>query len=73
MSKCKLCDQGHVPKTSGSSVEHWIIKSVIPAKINLARLHDTYFSDLSYARIEELERRLDEWRWMHADAKRFES
>jgi hypothetical protein len=36
-----------------------------------ARLADTYYDDLSEDRIEELERKVDEWRWMHADASRF--
>jgi hypothetical protein len=37
----------------------------------IARLCDTYYDDLSDERIEQLERQVDEWRWMHADATRF--
>ena len=37
----------------------------------LSRLIDTYYDDLSEDRIEELERKVDEWRWCHADATRF--
>lgn len=35
-----------------------------------ARLADTYYDDLSDDRIEQLERMVDGWRWMHADATR---
>lgn len=37
----------------------------------VARLSDTYYDDLTDERIVELERRVDEWRWMHADGTRF--
>lgn len=37
----------------------------------VARLCDTYYDDLTDERIEQLERQVDEWRWMHADARRF--
>lgn len=37
----------------------------------ISRLADTYYDDLSEERIEELERKVDAWRWMHADAMRF--
>lgn len=37
----------------------------------VARLADTYIDDLDDGRIEELERKVDEWRWMHADGSRF--
>lgn len=36
-----------------------------------ARLCDTHYDDLTAERIEQLERKLDEWRWMHADATVF--
>jgi hypothetical protein len=38
----------------------------------VARLSDTYYDDLTDERIVELERHVDEWRWMHADATRFQ-
>lgn len=37
----------------------------------MARLSDTHYDDLSEERIEELEHKIDEWRWMHANADRF--
>lgn len=37
----------------------------------VARMADTYIDDLDDGRIEELERKVDEWRWMHADGTRF--
>ncbi|MBB4952734.1 hypothetical protein H4S14_000776 [Agrobacterium vitis] len=37
----------------------------------VARLADTYYDDLDEQRIEELERKVDEWRFTHADGKRF--
>jgi hypothetical protein len=37
----------------------------------VSRLADTYYDDLSDDRIEELERKIDEWRWMSADGSRF--
>ena len=37
----------------------------------IARMADTYFDDISDDRIEELERKVDEWRWTHADGSRF--
>lgn len=36
----------------------------------IARIADTYFDDISDDRIEELERMVDDWRWMHADGTR---
>jgi len=36
-----------------------------------ARMADTYYDDLTEDRIEQLERTVDGWRWMHADATRF--
>lgn len=38
----------------------------------VCRLADTYYDDLDEQRIEELERKVDEWRWMHADGSRME-
>lgn len=37
----------------------------------VARLSDTYYDDLTDERIVELERHVDEWRWMHANGSRF--
>lgn len=37
----------------------------------ISRMADTYYDDLSDDRIEQLERQVDEWRWMHADSVRF--
>lgn len=37
----------------------------------VCRLVDTYYDDLDAQRIEELERKIDEWRWMHADGRAF--
>jgi|GEM_PF-2968516 len=37
----------------------------------VCRLADTYYDDLDDGRIEELERKVDGRRWMHADGTRF--
>lgn len=39
----------------------------------VSRLADTPYDDLTQDRIEQLERMADEWRWMHADATRFQA
>lgn len=39
----------------------------------ISRMVDTYYDDISDDRIEEIERKVDEWRWMHADGSRFHS
>ncbi len=36
----------------------------------IARMTDIWFDDISDDRIEELERRVDEWRWMNASGER---
>jgi hypothetical protein len=36
----------------------------------VARMTDMWFDDLTDNRIEELERRVDEWRWMNANGER---
>jgi hypothetical protein len=30
---CKYCGMGHAPRSDGN---HWIVKSIIPARINIA-------------------------------------
>lgn len=37
----------------------------------VSRMADTHYDDLTDDRIEQLERQVDEWRWMHADTTRF--
>eukprot|EP00873_Tetraselmis_striata_P030352 jgi/Tetstr1/450616/TSEL_037652.t1 len=37
----------------------------------ISRMADTYYDDLTDERIEQLERQVDEWRWMHADTTKF--
>ena len=36
----------------------------------VSRMSDMWFDDISDERIEELERKVDEWRWMQADGTR---
>ena len=36
----------------------------------ISRIADSYYDDVSDDRIEELERRVDEWRWMNANGDR---
>lgn len=38
----------------------------------VSRLLDTHYDDLSEDRIEEIERHVDTFRWMHADATSFQ-
>jgi len=35
--KCRYCREGHAPKDDGN---HWIVKSIIPAKINIVKCKD---------------------------------
>lgn len=39
----------------------------------VSRLADTYYDDLTEDRIEEIERHIDTFRWMHANADSFQS
>jgi hypothetical protein len=52
-SHCKWCDFGHRPKDNG---EHWFVKSIVPAKIEIQKCghYKNGISPMEHAEVENI-------------------